>query len=958
MANEAGVFMPDGWIAELASLPDEAERRSFLLSRPQVMNKESVQALYDAVVTMVRIDVPKAERLAEASAWIAQEINDPAASAQSARAVGHVLYITGKYKQAIQQYERALEIFERLGRDVDVARTISGALQSLIYDGQYQRAFQLGDRARAIFQAHNDRLRLARLDSNIANIYYRQDRFHEAAALYERARDEFQKQGEPLDIAAVLRNLAVCYISLNEFTKALDTYSEAREHCNRYGFSLLVAEADYNVAYLHYLRGEYLRAIELYDQTRVLCEKLGDRFHRALCDLDQSEIYLELNLTEGGEELARAAFNEFTQLGMKYEAAKAAAFSAMAISQQGHYRDALVIFDEARELFVREHNQLWPALIDLYKALVLYEGGDDDRAEDLAGAALDYFGNSLLPAKAAVCELLLAAIEIRNGDPEEARRYCSSALSRLLHVESPAAYQAYFMLGQAEESSGNTELARQAYEKAYQKLEDLRSHLGKEELKIAFLKNKLAVYEGLVVTSLAVHSRVCTEHDTFAYIEQAKSRSLADLISFRSSSLSPRAVETSPAMAQFRDLHDKLNWTYHQIELEELNQNPTSNDRVHHLRGQGRRYEDEMVRVFSQLQTANREFASLQTAATISGRDIQKVIPENAMLLEYYAARNTFYACLVSRKQLRIVPVGDVRPVREISRLLQLQLAKFRLGEDYIRPLEKRLLEATTAHLRDLYKLLIAPIRGQLNAEHLVVVPHAFLHYLPFHALSDGDRYLIDDFTVSYAPSGSIFALCQEKAASENTGDALVLAVPDARAPYIEDEGRFVAETLPGARLFLGEEATEERLKSFGPHSRIIHIATHGYFRQDNPMFSSIRLGNSLLSLFDFYQLQLNAELVTLSGCGTGMNVVIGGDELIGLVRGLLYAGAQTLLVSLWEVHDQSTAEFMRDFYKEYAGPANAANKANALRTAVLKLREKRPHPYYWAAFSMVGKFL
>jgi CHAT domain-containing protein len=955
MAHHAGGFMPQPWIADLAALPGEQERRSYLACAPEVRNKEGVQALYDAVVTFVRVDVDQAERLAEASAWIADEINDPVATAQSARAVGHVLYIRGKYRQAIQEYERALAIFESLGRDVDVARTISGALQSLIYDGQYQRAFQLGARARAIFQAHNDRLRLARLDSNIANIYYRQDRFHEAAALYEKAHREFLEIGEPLDVAAALRNLGTCYISLNEFGKAEEAYHTGREYCQKHGFSLLVAEADYNVAYLHYLRGEYLRAIDLYDQTRVLCERLGDRYHRALCDLDESEIYLELNLTEGGEELARAAFSEFTNLGMKYEAAKAAAFSAIAISQQGHYRDALVVFDKARELFVREHNQLWPALIDLYKALVLCEAGDDDQAEDLAISALEYFGTSLLPAKAAVCELLLAAIEIRSSDPEEARRYCSSALSRLLHVESPAAYQAYFMLGQAEETSGNTELARQAYEKAYHKLEDLRSHLGREELKIAFLKNKLAVYEGLVVTSLAVHSRVCTEHDTFAYIEQAKSRSLADLIAFRSSSLSVRGVEHSPAMAQFRELHEKLNWTYHQIELEELNQNAASKERIRQLREQGRRYEDAMVRVFSQLQSVDRDFASLQSGNTISAREIQNAIPENTLLVEFYAARNTFYACLISQRQLKIIPVADVVPVREKLRLLQLQLAKFRLGEEYIRALEKPLLQATQAHLEELYDLLIKPLRGQLEAEHLVFVPHSFLHYLPFHALSDGSRYLIDDFTISYAPSGSIFALCQNTPAPEHGSESLVMAVADARAPYIEEEGRFVAQAMGNARLFLGQEATEQQLKAFGPRSRFIHIATHGYFRQDNPMFSSIRLGNSLLSLFDLYQLRLNAELVTLSGCGTGMNVVIGGDELIGLVRGLLYAGAQTLMVSLWEVHDQSTAEFMRDFYASYK---QTANKASALREALVNLRQKRAHPYYWAAFSLVGRFL
>ena len=114
---------------------------------------------------------------------------------------------------------------------------------------------------------------------------------------------------------------------------------------------------------------------------------------------------------------------------------------------------------------------MWPPLIDLYKALVLYQASENDLAEDLAVSALAYFGNSVLPSKAALCELLLAALELRGSDPEEARRYCSAALSRLTHLDSPATYQAYFMLGQAEEASGNTELARQAYEQAFKKLE-------------------------------------------------------------------------------------------------------------------------------------------------------------------------------------------------------------------------------------------------------------------------------------------------------------------------------------------------------------------------------------------------------------------------------------------------------------------------------------------------------
>lgn len=943
----------ESWITELSLISGKDDRSRFLKGQPQLCNKEAFDKIYDAVISLTRVDVQRAQRLAEAGDWITSQLHDEFSSARSARAMGHVFFHSGKHSDAVREYDRAIAIFERLGSDLEVALTINGALHSLVYLGQYDYAHQLGEKARAIFAAHGDKLRLARLDTNMAIMFYRQDRFHEAAEMYDRAYQEFLQHGDAEDLAAILRNLAVCYISLNEFDRAERAYQQARELSEKHGFTRLVAEVDYNIAYLYYQRGEYLRAIELYDKTRVLCEELDDRYHRALCDLDQSEIYLELNLTEGGAEMARAAATSFQELGLQYEAAKAKAFFGIALNQHGSYELSLKLFDEARELFVKEKNHLWPTLIDLYKALVLYETVDDDLAHELASSALRYFDPSPLPAKAAVCELLLAAIELRFGETESARRYCSSALARLLHIESPAVYQAYFMLGQVEEASGNVELARQAYENAFQKLEGLRSSLGREELKIAFLKNKLAVYEGLVVTSLAVDKGKTRNSRTFEYIEQAKSKSLADLIAFRTSTLQSRKAENSAATAQLRDLRQKLNWVYHQIELEELNPNERSATRIQNLRRQGRQFEDALMKAFSSVQSVDQELAGLQVTETRSVAELQSKLPEDSILLEYYSARNWFYACLVTRDKVRIFPVAEVAEVREELRLLQLQIAKFRLGEEYIKPLEKMLLEATTAHLQRLNTLLIAPIRKYLSASHLIIVPHAFLHYLPFHALLNGDRALIDDFSISYAPSAGVFALCQEKPAAKSS-EALVLAIPDQRAPHIREEAEYVAAALGHARLFIGDQASEEQLRAYGPQSRFIHIATHGYFRQDNPMFSSIRLGNSLLSLFDLYQLQLQAELVTLSGCGTGMNVVIGGDELIGLVRGLLYAGAQTLMVSLWEVHDESTAEFMREFYASYG---RLPNKAMALRQAILNLRAKRPHPYFWGAFALVGKF-
>ena len=105
----------------------------------------------------------------------------------------------------------------------------------------------------------------------------------------------------------------------------------------------------------------------------------------------------------------------------------------------------------------------------------------------------------------------------------------------------------------------------------------------------------------------------------------------------------------------------------------------------------------------------------------------------------------------------------------------------------------------------------------------------------------------------------------------------------------------------------------------------MLHIATHGIYRSDNPMFSGIRLGDGYVNLYDLYQLRLNAKLVTLSGCATGMNFVAAGDELLGLQRGLFYAGATTLLLSLWDVHDRSTAELMQEFYRSYIQNGDAA---------------------------------
>jgi CHAT domain-containing protein len=234
----------------------------------------------------------------------------------------------------------------------------------------------------------------------------------------------------------------------------------------------------------------------------------------------------------------------------------------------------------------------------------------------------------------------------------------------------------------------------------------------------------------------------------------------------------------------------------------------------------------------------------------------------------------------------------------------------------------------------------------------LAVVPHGLLHRVPFHALFDGGRYLIERFEISYAPSATVYALCQERE-TRYRETAMVFGVEDPLIPAATAEARIVAGYLPGAEVLVGENATMDNLRNTAPKSGTLHLACHGLFRYDNPMFSALELHDGWLIAADAMSLELSGSLVTLSACESGRSEVIGGDEVLGLTRAFFSAGAATLVVSLWLVQDETTAELMGGLYGRLrTGEGGAA----ALRAAQLELKEQHPHPYFWAPFVLLGK--
>jgi CHAT domain-containing protein len=940
-------------IAELAKLNTDVVRRQFLTRHPSLVRSEVVRRLAPMVVDKVRIDIRQALRLAEATVLIARRLRRKEDLALALRAKGNALHLAGNNRGAVKHHEKALKLYESLGVSKEIARTLSTLIQPLNLLGEYDSAFAVSERARKIFGPLGETARIARLDNNVANIFHRQDRFEEAMAYYERAYEGLSDLQQWEDVGLTLLNIAMCLINLNDFRRALDCYQKARDLFVQHNMPLLRDQADYNIAYLYYLRGEYSRAIEMLFAVRRSCEVTGDGYHRALCQLDLSEIYLELNLSEDAREVAHQGYLQFDKLRMRYEAARALANEAIACGQQGKAELALVRFAAARRMFAREKNLLWPRLLDFYQALLLFHEGRYLEARQLCMGAAEFFDDSVVSGKAVLCRLLLARIALELGDLIAARREMKTASTKLSDLQAPVlVYQTQLLLGQIARRSGKRAVAYTAYQQARKALESLRTQLASEELKISFVKNRMVAYEGIVDLYLDDENTEISVEEAFSCIEAAKSRSMIEKMLQSGRSLGPHDSGRSELVQKTRDLREELNWYYHRIELEQLRLEGVERKRIERLQKQASAREVELLRTLRELPSSEREMAMLEARCDFTVAELRAVLPADAALIEYYSAGDRLLAAVVTRDDIAVFPLAGLARVTHTLQLLRFQFSTFRLGATHAQQFQSLLMRATLSHLEQLYAELIAPLQIHSSIRHLIFVPHGPLHFLPFHALRCGEKYLCDEYTISYAPSAALFALCQQKPIPDNQ-TALVLGIPDRHAPQILGEVQSVAAMLPRAELFVGEEATAEVLRSRGTRCGLLHIATHGIYRHDNPLFSAIKLGDSYLNLHDLYQLRLGTKLVTLSGCATGMNFVAAGDELIGLQRGLFYAGATCLLLSLWDVHDDSTAELMVEFYKGYV---RSTDMAGSLRTAMQRLRSQQPHPYFWAPFVLIGK--
>ena len=941
-------------LAAALAAADETGRLSLLSAQDDPKTLGLAYALKSQFDAAKMANPELASSTSSALTWLARQTSEPHIKALSlwTEAI-EALQIRGQAAGAAEKLDESAALFSRLGDPLQAAATEISRLQALGMLSRYDEAMQAGARTRDVLLAHGDVVRAGVVDQNLGNVCFRRDRYSEAEKYFRMARERFITGGDPDRITEIDICLATSLIHQHRFKDALAIYREALRRAEEASQKVYQAVIEGDLGCLALFQGRFGDALDYLEKSRRLYADLGMRHQSAIADQELADAYLELNLAPEASAIYARVIPTFDELGMQAEQARALACLGRASVLLGRVKEARADLAAARVIYGADRNSVGLATVDLSEAQLC-------RLEENHSGAAENASKAEGPlAAAGRWELSLFARWIRAealgqlGSNESARALFQSALVDAELRDLPQiAQKCNTSIGALAARLGDVQAAEQYLKRSIDLIEDIRLQLPSDELRAAFVADKMTPYAELVRLCLAgdVNARAA---EALGYVERARSRALLEMMS-GSTEFRTRARDSFEAklLDRLEELREELNWLYNQMTYRTPEEGPRSAVAVAGVQRASREHETEIEEISRQLHQRGRgEFVRVEP---IDVDHLQRNLGEDSTLVEYFEIEGELLAFVVTNESVKVVPnlTSEVRVSESIDRLW-FQINSLRFGAERVRGHLDQLLLRTQRHLKDLYEMLFAPVDDLLDGRRAIIVPHRRLHYVPFQALHDGYEYLIEKREISYSPSASVLLHCLATP-RRPLNSALLLGVPDSEAPRVEDEVLALAPLFPDSSALLGSDATLSALKQHSPRADIVHLACHGRFRSDNPLFSSLQLGDGWMTVRDAYKLDLNCELVTLSACETGMSAVAPGDEIIGLARGFLSAGAPSLLATLWTVDDEAAARLMSTFYGRVL---EGYSLSSALRFAQLRLLEEEPHPYFWSPFMLMGRW-
>jgi len=471
---------------------------------------------------------------------------------------------------------------------------------------------------------------------------------------------------------------------------------------------------------------------------------------------------------------------------------------------------------------------------------------------------------------------------------------------------------------------------------------------------------RMDAYDG-IIRLLFKGKKEGYEKESFSYVESVKSRTLLEMLSGKK----PQNFSKEDAFILSQDQS-------YQRRIALLHAKSGSQKALH-------KAVEEYEQFINEVKLKKIQLASLIAVDASSIEMVQSLIDKSTTVLEYFISKKRIYVWVITRNDViadevkcsekkLVYSLNDLLSPIIFSRSRAMNITLWKTGNETgpIKAIEGDSASDQIHYLsksKELYNILIQPVEKYLNTKRLIIVPYGVLHKLPFSALHSGKAFTVDNYDVCIIPSFStIKFISKNNTASDK--NLIAFANPATKYTplyYAEVEVNRLSKLFEDKKIYFHADATETKLKN-NPHNfSVLHFACHGVFNERYPMQSALLLAEDTendgnLQVHEIFGLNLNgSDLVVLSACDTALSKIYGGDDLVGLSRGFLYAGSRSILSTLWKVDDKCTEILINEFYRNWQ--LKKMNKAEALRRAqnYIKSIQDYSHPFFWASFILIG---
>lgn len=924
----------------------------------------------------------ESQKILELALSISKETEDKFIEADAFREIGVVNYLTGSPDKALEYWNKAIGIFKVLNdkSNEGVTTTHIGVYYKNL--GKHEEALAYFNKALTLAEETKNLSEKGNILNNIGNIYL------DFLADYDRAKSNFEqayeikkKTGEVNHQLILLGNIGICYKNQGNYSQALKYYSDALTLAKKLSLKHLEAKNLSDIGNIYTDVGDYENARPYYEKALAIYRSK---------DIGASEVSTLMNLavnyglsdsTERAEQLYEESLKKARKYSMiLYQGEILANLGSLNADQQ-NYKEALRYYDEAAKIVDEISNFRRKANLHIGYGNIYFE-------KNMLEKALSYYQDGL-------------------------------RLARRIHAME-FIWQAYYGLGRTFEKLNKPEQAFVNYDSSITQIETLRANLSAISLKQSFMEDKIEVYEAIINLLL----KLGKDEEAHQYYERSKARSFLDILSTGkiniTEGISPERLKRKNELErELNAVQQGLSDEYSKSEKEQNEKQITS------LEKRQKNARQKYNELLQEIELNHPRYATLTgVKEPLTLKQIQqKVIQPGTFLIEYLVGEDKTIVWIIGKNSFVYEKLNLKRD--DLEKMVNDLLQPFRdVKEGKIKNLA--LIDFNLNRSQNLYQQIFQPIEKYLQKDnHLIIVPDGILHYLPFEALVteieekpfdrniifsryENAHYLVEKYAISYSSSASVLdpGLFVSDKKTKQEGHLLAFGNPDfSRAreavklakdkeneassnhpvlvsrssrgrcydqlPGAEDEVRAIAEILTPSLLYVGSDAKEENFKQKSGDFANVHLATHCIVEENQPMYSRIVFAqdddlteDGFLHTYEVFNLKLNAELVTLGACETGLGKLSRGEGLIGLTRAFMYAGAPSVVVSLWSV-DESTAELMKLFYQNVKA---GMTKAEALRRAKLKLIQSNgvfdggqkfsfAQPYLWAAFVLVGEW-